>query len=173
MKQSNYRRQRRQMRYANGLLLAATLGTTGLVMTSAVAKAETITSKSNGQSVEAAWTTCPARPAVATTCNYTAVYAAKSNTFQRFITISLANLRVYPTGYVEILASATGYAQPAASMSVTSSTSLASAATAGAVYLYGDCGNPGILSTCYYYGTAALSAQWSATAGKTTSPGES
>jgi len=159
----------RQHSKSTALLIAAQLAIGGVVL-ARNASAETLKTSSSGVSSEAVWTTCPARPSVTVNCNYTAVYAARANTFQPFVTISLANLRVYPSGYVEVLASATGYMQPATTMTVATSSTLASATAAGGVYLYGDCGNPNDLRTCYYYGIASLSARWSATAGKTSWP---
>ncbi|MBK8208803.1 MAG: hypothetical protein IPK78_01460 [Rhodospirillales bacterium] len=90
----------------------------------------------------------------------------RASTFKPIAVVTMAVARVYPNGVVEVLDSATGYTQPPAALTVARKT-LASASTTIGVYLYGNCGNPNNISTCYYYGTGAVSARLAAIAGST------
>lgn len=120
------------------------------------ALADTRTASISGAALEATWSDCPANPSVTTDCNYTGIYASKEGSASPYFIIQMSRIRVYYDGSIQILASAAGVDQPADSFSVARDT-LASGRGAGTVYLYGDCGNPSDISTCYYYGTAGVS----------------
>ena len=126
------------------------------------ADAETLTYNSSSSTAEAAWSNCPNVASFdGELCNYTAVFAGRGNQFQPFFIIQMMNLAVYTNGTVQIVAAMAGYVQPAANVQVAQGT-LAKATASGAVYLYGDCGDPNDLSTCIYYGVGSVSARWRA-----------
>jgi hypothetical protein len=153
----------RQAISRTGLALAILTGFSGAL------SAETLSAELSGGAVETVWTTCQTFPSVETDCTYTTVYAARGTTFQRFVTISLAILRVFPDGSVTVIDSATGYMQPATAVSIPRNT-LGTAAVEGTVDLYGRCGDPNDLRTCYHLGVASLSARWRASGGTTEWP---
>ena len=126
------------------------------------AEAETLTYNSASSTAEAAWSNCPHVAAFdGERCNYTAVFAGRGNRFQPFFIIHMMNLAVYTNGTAQIVAASAGYVQPAATVQVAQGT-LATATASGAVYLYGDCGDPNDLSTCTDYGVGSVSARWRA-----------
>lgn len=129
------------------------------------AHAETLSTSIQASTIQAAWTTCPTNPNFDTDCNYTVVYSGRAANVKPFTIIVLANARVHPGGSAEVLASGFGYAQPA-TVSIARA-SLATGSSSGSVYIYGYCGDPNNLSSCYYLGTASLSATLSASDGTT------
>ena len=137
-----------------------------LAMTSP-SQAEVKSYTSSGTAAEVAWTTCPNTAQFdGQLCNYTVMYAATGNRFQRFVIIQMANLRLYTNNRFDIAAIASGYMQPATSVTITRAT-LANALASGAAYLYGNCADPNDLRTCYYFGVGAVSARWTASGGTT------
>lgn len=142
------------------------LGLLGAAAICGTAHAESKTFTSSGIVLQAAWTNCPANPASTTVCTYTVSYASQGTNFDRFLIVNVGYIRVQPGGAAEVLASATGYQQPAANVSAVQDT-LGTGIAAGSFAVGENCTDFRVLSTCQYTYPIKLYAQWTATGGVT------
>lgn len=130
-----------------------------VILFSTSAHAGVITQNSSSGTAVASWSNCPAVASFnGQLCNYAAVFAARGTAFKPFLILQLANIALYTNGTAKLAVSATGYMQPTTQATIPAG--VGSASAKGTVYLYGNCGDPSNIYTCYYYGTASIQATW-------------
>jgi hypothetical protein len=131
------------------------------------ASAETISTTNSGGAAQALWTTCPSPITSEQICTFTAMFATRGTGVTPVAAITMAYLRVYPSGYAELLAYASGILRSGSVFTI-SAASLSTATVNAPLTLGEACIDPFQVSTCAYTYPALLRTTFTGTGGTTT-----